>query len=1014
MPLKLIVGPPNSGRAGEVRRRLGEALDREPVLVVPTGDDAAWFERELCAGQRPSLGVSIRTFGWLFEDVATTLSLESGPLLTGPQRLALIRAAISTTKLTRLRRSAHRPGFAPALDSLIEELQAALVGPRELSEHARLLDDGAHEQELSELFAAYCKLRDDSARTDRGALAEMALAGLRARPDAWGARPVFLYGFDDLTLAQKELISALAEGTEVTVALNYADRRSLASRATLYTELRAELGATVTAELEPEDDYTPHASLRHLDRALFESDPGTVPLDDGVVLMECAGERGEAEAIGLEVAGLLSEGVDPGDVAIVVRHPSATGHVLAGVLSGYGIPVALEAQAPVDRTAVGRALVTLCRAASPGGRAEDLLAHLRADPTVPAGIADDLERRIRRGDATTVDEAIRGWKSAPRHLARLQGAGEGAGRLYALATVAREVAEGAHREQAPLAASGLGGGADTLHPIELRAAIAAAELLEELATLGELPGCPVPSLDDAIEALEGASVRTWRGPTDGRVRILSPYRLRAGRARYLFVAALQDGEFPAASPPDPLLGDDRRGRLGIAALRRREQPDEERYLFGACVSRPTERLYLSWRSCDDQGAALARSPFVDEALDLLGDGPQEAERALTRSRGLDRVVADPAEAPSERELARSLAARGRSSDPQAVLDAIGVESAPAERVLVSLASVPDADDAPGPLRVPAVLDALRERRVLSAGQLEGWLSCPYRWFVDHELRPQRLEPQSDPLWLGGVVHAALQALYSEAPGDDAIPRAADLGRWQRRFAELLEEIAGEARLGPGRAAALARAREQVDRFLADESESETALRPDPELIERGFGMDDPDDPGGLDLGEFVLRGRIDRIDRAPDRDGAVIRDYKTGSRVAGAGQFEDRGDLQIQLYMLVARRVLGLDVVGGLYQPLGATKQKDRRPRGLVRKGDERLFGLDLVRGGDHREPVEFEQLLERARKRAVELGGELRSGEIDRRPLGGACPEYCTFQPICRLERALGLPTEGENGDDE
>ncbi len=35
MPLKLIHGPPNSGRAGLIRRGLIEVLDRDPVLVVP-------------------------------------------------------------------------------------------------------------------------------------------------------------------------------------------------------------------------------------------------------------------------------------------------------------------------------------------------------------------------------------------------------------------------------------------------------------------------------------------------------------------------------------------------------------------------------------------------------------------------------------------------------------------------------------------------------------------------------------------------------------------------------------------------------------------------------------------------------------------------------------------------------------------------------------------------------------------------------------------------------------------
>ena len=45
-------------------------------------------------------------------------------------------------------------------------------------------------------------------------------------------------------------------------------------------------------------------------------------------------------------------------------------------------------------------------------------------------------------------------------------------------------------------------------------------------------------------------------------------------------------------------------------------------------------------------------------------------------------------------------------------------------------------------------------------------------------------PIADPLWLGGLVHDALHDLYAEAPGDDAIPRAGDVERWNARFNEI--------------------------------------------------------------------------------------------------------------------------------------------------------------------------------------------------------------------------------------
>jgi len=70
MGLKLIHGPPNSGRAGLVRERFAAALDRDPILVVPTVDDVFAFERELCQ-DGAVLGGGAMTFGALFRTVAT-------------------------------------------------------------------------------------------------------------------------------------------------------------------------------------------------------------------------------------------------------------------------------------------------------------------------------------------------------------------------------------------------------------------------------------------------------------------------------------------------------------------------------------------------------------------------------------------------------------------------------------------------------------------------------------------------------------------------------------------------------------------------------------------------------------------------------------------------------------------------------------------------------------------------------------------------------------------------------
>lgn len=982
MPLSLILGPPNSGRAGEVVARLRACASQEPVLVVPTSSDAARFERDLCERGNAALGISIRTFGWLFADLAEAYGVNVGLPLSTPERLALIRVAVAATPLRVLSRSAARPGFAPALDTLLNELGAALIRPEDLRAEAERLDDGVAEAELAALHGAYAELRERTRRSDQATLAEGVLAAVRADPSVWGARPLFVYGFDDLSVAQRSLLAELARDGEVTVAVNYSDRVALAARAEMVAELGEEIGVDSQTELPAEGAHSASPVLVHLDRNLFEADADPVEPDDGLMLLESAGERGEADAVALEAARLIREGIEPDEILIATRRPAADGPLLAFALEEHGLPAALEASIPLEQTGTGRALLTLCRAVGPGGAPEDLLAHLRCDPTTAPGAIDWLERRVRRRECETVDELIAAWEKPPRHLARLREARTPAARLRALAATARDVAEGAHREQAPLAGAG-GGGADAVPvvPLELRAGAAAAELLAELAAVGALEGIDPPDLDDAVAAIEGASVPAWRGPAEGRIRIVSPYKVRGARARYLFCTGLQDGTFPARGSVDPLLGPERRTALGIPALKRSDPAAEERFLFHACVSRPRDRLYLSWRSSDETGGATARSPFVDEVLDLLAPDPDTAEEACKRVRGPERVIPSLSEATTERGRRRALA--------------LG-ETRPAAK--------------PGPLRHPDVIAAIRDRDAVSAGSLENWLGCSYKWFVDHELRPVRLEPTADPLWLGSLVHASLEQLYRDPPGADSIPRPGDVGRWKRRFGELLHELSAETARGTERLSAVARVRVQIEAFLEDESKLETTLRPLPDMLEWSFGLDD-DDLDPLGVGELRVHGVVDRVDVAPDGVGAVVRDYKTSAKVAGVGAFEKEGKLQLPLYMLAVREIGQLDPIAGLYHPLAS--YKDRRPRGIALRGDERLEGLRLVERSDLLDPEAFDEQIDAAIERAIGAARRMRAGDIRRDPLGGTCPKYCTYQPICRLERALGLESEDQQDDE-
>jgi ATP-dependent helicase/DNAse subunit B len=1009
MSLSLIVGPPNSGRAGAVRERLSSALGRDPVLVVPTLEDMSRFERELCDAGQSVLGVSILTFERLFDEVARATGAPLRPSLTTAQSRYLVRRAIASTRLGILARSARRPGFETALAALIEELQAACLDPGTVADLAAAGDDPRYLGELAALYSAYLALRDELGFGDAHLAAAAATAALRANRDAWGARRVLLYGFDDMTVEQLELVGALADVTEVTATVTFEDREALAARSSLRGELIARRGEIID-EHKPDPAHTESEILYHLERGFLVEGRERRALDPGLVLIESAGERGQAEQIGVEIARLLTADTRPDEIAVVLRDPNRHGPLYESVFARLGIPAAVEARIALDRTAVGRGLGALLRATFGPRGADDLLAFLRTPGRGHPDRVDWLERAIRRRRLRTVDQAIEAWRGRELfEIEELQRAGSAGDLLLTLSRLARDIAEYPYEREAP-------------HPVrerslELRAASEAAGALEELAAMPGIEDGPA----EALACLETLDVPLWRGPSDGHVRVTSPYRIRARRVEHVFVASLQEGEFPRHDPGEPLLSDDARSELSVP---RRADPDqEERYLFYVCLSRPTRRLHLCWRSCDDEGSPAAPSPLLDDIRDLLEPAPPDPEQrdpldSAIRRRSLADVTLTTDEAPTTDELARALAARPRRN---------GVEIPPELELEPSLqATLRDrlrraaerAELSPGPITTPAVLEALRERQLFGASTLEGYAVCSYRWFVDHELTPQRLDPDPDPLVHGSVIHRVLETLYREPPGEDPRPRPASLGTWRRRAAELTAEFAADAGLGGDdarSAAARARIEALVGGFLGREAATPSVLRPDPRLIEASFGKGEDDARPALDLGGFALHGKIDRVDvTAGGERAGLIRDYKASRVVTPAAKLAEEGKLQLPLYAHALSRLWGIRPLGGIYEPLGATE--DPRPRGFVRRdeADDALAGLELVTR-DLLEHDAFDEVLSEAAASAAEIVAAMRSGRIDRDPIDDECPRYCTFQAICRRERAARqAPAAAEDDDEE
>ncbi len=629
MPLNLIHGPPNSGRAGLVRERFTAALDRDPVLVLPTVDDVFAFEREL-SREGALLGGSAMTFGALFRTVATAAGAPPGAELTPAQRLRAIAVGVESrlSRLGPLRRSASRPGFGRAFERLLDELQGAGVEPAAVEASAATLEGSAYLADIAALYRGYSEARRASGRVDAHQIAAAAIAALGEDPGFWGDRPVVLYGFDDLTANQLELLAALAAATEVTVALPFEPgNMALAARERLLEALRQRIGAATETVTEADPANTESQLLFDLARGFGAAEPRPQPPGEGLTLLRSAGARAEAEAIALEVSRLLSGGADPAQIAIALRDPGRRGPEIAAALEANGIATALEAELPVAATAVGGALVALLEAEFGQRRAADLLRYLRGPSGFSPGRVDWLERALRRGRVEDAETALARWRGEdredPHDLVSLREAAQRspAALAEAAAAVASRMAARPLRGEGDGPALGRGDG------LELRAAGAIAAALGELAELRAM----APRAEQLAATVAAIGFRAWSGPVEGRVRIASPYALRAARFDHVIVGSLQDGEFPRRDRGgDPFLSEAQRQTLGLDP--RRDSEAEERYLFQVCLALPRRRLYLSYRDSDESGGAEARSPLLEEVRALLAPPPTAPDPTRSRRR----------------------------------------------------------------------------------------------------------------------------------------------------------------------------------------------------------------------------------------------------------------------------------------------------------------------------------------------------------------------------------------------
>lgn len=557
-------------------------------------------------------------------------------------------------------------------------------------------------------------------------------------------------------------------------------------------------------------------------------------------------------------------------------------------------------------------------------------------------------------------------------------------------------------------------------------------------------------------------------PSLDQVLVGSLDRSRQPDCKATFLIGALLGVFPKRQSEDSIFTDAEREYLrgqGVdlepsSSLRQ----FHEKYLVYIALTRPSERLYVSYPLGDQEGKALTPSHVVDllkKALPGLTEElvssdppgvmpddldyvlPARVGGAVVRRLSLLRKGIQPGHA--WRETYRWLVQPERLPSWRGVLTSLGYTNRvePLDRTLVR--------------------SLYGQTLFTSVSRLETFGACPFRHFAQEGLRLRerdvyRLEPAD----AGVFLHAALKGYVEEVArsGKDWAGLSWDdaQGLVDRVVERLAPQVAGEIFMSSARyryvSAALRRILRRAGGMLLSQMKR-GSFRPLAEEVLFGF-------PGGpkpyaVDLpgkDTVLLRGQIDRIDVARSPDGrALLRvvDYKSSPRALDLFDVYNGLALQLLVYLAVVLQswkdiargavpgepapaaALYFSVIDPLVSAAGPVAPDDAermlakrfRMAGLVTgelsiarlmdsdgqgysdiipvrfKSDETSLGLTRSTVS----PEDLADLLHFVRDKVRDMSAAIYSGQAGiapfRRGAARAC-QYCPYGPLCSFDALL------------
>ena len=922
-----------------------------PVVVL-VGSNMLGIElrRALAARSAGHVNVRFLTFIDLARELGEGPLLERGLLEMPAHAGELIAQELASgiPEASYFGTVAHSPNFPGSLLGTFTSLREGGLERWPLNAkktQALAKSVNSNPQKLAQLAALFDAFRDKASSDsfDAADLLAAAAGNAASFERVFGTECLFVYGMYDFNALQRDLIAACSKAVDVFAYVPCVPPVAKEVVAPTLEWLDGLGFEPVAIQAESEQD----SDLARLQSRLF-CPPAEEACESvtNVELISAPGEVREAREIVRRVARLAREGTPLHRISILLKTPDTYGPLFADLFERAGIPFFLRKGCKLSNTPAGRSVRMLLQlAGSEMSRFDvmELLCYAELDlcgllgcegepspsqwdrlaknagvvsgteqwPQRLGALTRSLERKLEReGDDEAAAEATRHDISAIDQL------GQCAAILFerldaltqprswkALSSAAIELVKGLlkHPDEAV---------------IEQLRSLAALETVQQSTDFETFRAA-------ALEAIESVGVK--RGSFGRRgVCICDINAARGLEFDVAIVPGLVEKSFPAPVHQDPILLDAERDLLnnvaGCKVALSQHRAAEEPILLALAVGAARSRIIFSYPRIDmSTGRERIPSSFV------LRIGEALAGRRID--------YGDVEHLPWCTRMPLSELAPEKMDE---ALDAAEYDLACAERAVQAKGSLGHLGETYPTLLRAAHADSLRwgtkeltaQDGIVSGGvalpervsptSLEEYATCPYRYFL-HRVLGVRVEEdvagleRISSLDRGSLAHRVLEGFFRQQIEGGSLPlRPADRVRLLSELAAVFEREAArlEHRGVVGYPLAW-----QVDRetLLGDlvamlEGEIKEAGDLLPRELELEFGEDEAVECE-LEPGRTIrFQGRIDRLDVSDDQARARVIDYKTGKTKYKSNSFEGGRCLQLPVYLLAARGLMGCEL----------------------------------------------------------------------------------------------------------